>query len=73
MATTDMPQIDCVVCDDGNQSQTLKQVASESDPSYNEVSCITDITYVTINFSVQLNLSLVAMFCVTPVILLHFF
>ena len=50
MATTDMPQIDCVVCDDGNQSQTLKQVASESDPSYNEVSCITDITYVTINF-----------------------
>ena len=38
MATTDMPQIDCVICDDGNQSQTLKQVANESDPSYNEVS-----------------------------------
>ena len=38
MATTDMPQIDHVVYDDGNQSQTLKQVVSESDPLYNEPS-----------------------------------
>ena len=39
MATTDMPQIDHVVYDDGNQSQTFTQAASESDPGpllYNE-------------------------------------
>lgn len=42
MATTDMPQIDHVVYDDGNQSQTLKQVVSESDPlSYNKPSTYT--------------------------------